>query len=94
MLVYLKCSLSEGFRASEKTAELTRYDGRIAEIRLPANSFGEIEGENYMAAGLIEYHKSSDSYLVELPYEADTGENRIWIRANDVRLELPQVVEQ
>lgn len=79
----IRCDrLEEGLRSSEVVAVFRDYRGREHYLRVEGD-FLSREGDSYLLpVGVIQADVSHHAVLVELPHEAETGANRIWVNQN------------
>lgn len=88
--VYLpevKCEISEGLTESDITVGVRDMEGRNQFIHvLP--SMVNWEGETpYLPVGVIDVDRRNSRVLIELPIEADSGVNRMWMPVSSFRVE-------
>ena len=75
----VQCDVSPGLRPSERTVAVTTVQGRREYLRLEANYLRH-EGERaYLPVGFLYEHPESNSALIELPLEADSGARRLFV---------------
>jgi hypothetical protein len=80
------CEVSEGLRHSEATVRIRDYSGR-AEFLPTDREFLTQRGDTYfLPVGLIHLDRAQGLALIELPLEADSGANRIWVQLKDLDL--------
>jgi hypothetical protein len=77
-------SVSEGLRASEALASIVDYSGRKHSIRVERDFLTEDNGTKYLPIGIVHVDPKTKAILIELPHEAETGANRLWVRANQL----------
>lgn len=88
--VYLpevRCEISEGLTESDITVCVRDADGRDQFIHvLPSmvNWVGEIP---YLPVGVINLDHRNSRVLIELPIEADSGVNRMWMPIDSFRID-------
>ncbi len=79
-MAQIRCeSVSEGLRASEALAIFRDYRGRRHFIRVERDFLSQIGGHFYLPVGVVGVDPRSRLILVELPHEAETGANRLWV---------------
>lgn len=84
---YVKCEVSQGVRDDEFTAAVTDVDG-IKQFLPVGKSFIQREGgQNYLPIGIIRVERQKQHVLIELPIEADSGVNRLWVRFESLQRE-------
>ncbi len=80
-MAQLRCeSLSEGLRASEATATFRDHAGRRHFIRVERDFLSEEGGQTYLPIGIVHLDPRTKLVLIELPHEAETGANRLWVK--------------
>ncbi len=73
------CEISPGLRPSERTVAVTSVQGRREYLRIEASYLLQ-EGEHaYLPVGFIYEHPETNSALIELPLEADSGARRLFV---------------
>ncbi len=76
----LRCEkVSEGLRASEAVATFRDYRGRRHFIRVERAFLTEEAGHSYLPIGVVHVDPRTNLVLIELPHEAETGANRLWV---------------
>ena len=76
----LRCeSASEGLRASEALAIFRDYQGRRHFLRVERDFLSEEDGRYYLPVGVVHVDPRTNMVLIELPHEAETGANRLWV---------------
>jgi hypothetical protein len=75
------CSnVTEGLRPSEVVASFVDYYGRTHFIRVESDFLSELNGHQLLPVGIVHVDPKSKAILVELPHEAETGANRLWVK--------------
>lgn len=79
--MYVKCEISEGLRASEVTVAVRDVDNRPEFLRVHREFAQQFDNQGYLPIGVVFYDRESgrDQVLIELPHEADSGTNRLWV---------------
>jgi hypothetical protein len=72
-------AVSEGLRPSEAVATLRDYHGRRHFIRVERDFLSERGGPMYLPIGVVHVDPRTRAVLIELPHEAETGANRLWV---------------
>ena len=80
---YVECAISDGLRASEVTVEVRDVDDRPEFLRVHRDFVKEFENQHYLPIGIVGQDK--DLALIELPHEADSGANRLWVDRSSLR---------
>jgi hypothetical protein len=76
---YVLCSLSDGLRPSEVTVEVRDTDGRPEFLRVHREFVKTIDNRCYLPIGVVYHDRDENRFLIELPHEADSGANRLWV---------------
>ena len=80
-MAHIRCDdLSEGLRDSEVVARFQDDRGRKHFLRVEREVLSEAEGQYCLPVGIVHVDPETKLTLVELPYEAETGANRLWVR--------------
>ncbi|OWK45818.1 hypothetical protein [Fimbriiglobus ruber] len=84
--VEIRCDdVKPGMRNSERIAVFSDHTGKKHYIRVEADFLSTIGGVHYLPVGLVQIDRDSGYRLVELPHEAETGANRLWIKPENIR---------
>jgi hypothetical protein len=87
-MAYVKCQVSEGLRPSEATVGVSGLDGSTAYLRVERYFLEQFGSDCYLPVGVVYQGKDEGGpILIELPHEADSGANRVWVAAENVRFE-------
>jgi hypothetical protein len=77
----IRCSdITAGLRPSEVVASFIDFHGRTHFIRVERDFLSESNGASFLPIGIVHVDRKSKAVLVELPHEAETGANRLWVR--------------
>jgi hypothetical protein len=80
-MAQIRCeSVSEGLRASEAVAVFRDYEGRRHFLRVERDFLSEEDGHFYLPIGVVHVDPRTKLVLIELPHEAETGANRLWVK--------------
>jgi hypothetical protein len=72
-------------RPSERTAAVKDIYGRRQFLRADEDFLTRgKDGRYYITVGLVHVDPKSKAVLIELPHEAYSGANRLWVRAEDL----------
>jgi hypothetical protein len=86
----IRCAgVSEGLRSSEAVARFVDYNGRTHFIRVERDFVEEQSGHFFLPVGIVYIDPKTKAVLVELPHEAETGANRLWVKPE----QLDELVE-
>jgi hypothetical protein len=80
-MAQIRCeSVSEGLRASEVVAVFRDYEGRRHFLRVERDFLSEKDGIFFLPIGIVHVDPRTKLILIELPHEAETGANRLWVK--------------
>ncbi len=71
--------VSEGLRPSEAVATLRDYRSRRHFIRVERDYLSVKNGDTYLPIAVVHVDPGTRAVLIELPHEAETGANRLWV---------------
>jgi hypothetical protein len=84
-MAQLHCeSVSEGLRASEGVAVFRDYQGRRHFLRVERDFLSTENGHIYLPVGVVHVDPRTSLVLIELPHEAETGANRLWVKQDQL----------
>jgi hypothetical protein len=92
MNALVACEVSEGLRPSEVTVAVDDVRGKRQFLRVPRDFPSRVDGKWFLTVGVI-YDDRSGPVLVELPHEADSGANRVWVAREDYHLSPRAAIE-
>jgi hypothetical protein len=76
----IRCeNVAQGLRASEAAASFLDFYGRKHVIRVERDFLTEKQGASFLPVGIVHVDPKTKAVLVELPHEAETGVNRLWV---------------
>lgn len=90
-MALIRCEASEGPRSGCKAVGVPSVEGHTEYLVVEDRFLIERDGERYLAVGVVGKDYRQGLTLVQLPFEADSGANRVWVRADDVVAELDEV---
>ena len=73
------CEVSAGLRESERTVGVADINGNRQYLRVPAAFLTQQEEKCYLPVGIVHQDPKTSAVLIELPQEADSGANRLWV---------------
>lgn len=77
----IRCAnVTDGLRPSEVVASFADFHGRTHFIRVEQDFLTEQEGSTFLPIGVVHVDPKNKAILVELPHEAETGANRLWVK--------------
>ena len=84
----VQCEVSEGLLESDITVWTRDVEGNDQYIHvLPSMVNGLPNGSPHLPVGVIDVDYRNKRVLIELPIEADSGVNRMWMPASSFRVE-------
>jgi hypothetical protein len=83
----VRCEVSEGLTESDVTVCIRDIDGRDQFIHVLPSMVNGVEGTRYLPVGVINLDYRNKRVLIELPIEADSGTNRMWMPIDAFRVE-------
>jgi len=88
---YVLCKVDEGLRPSEVTVELRGIGDRFEFLRVDREFVKKIGDSFYLPVGLIFKNRvdNQEIALIELPHEADSGANRLWVALSALKEDAP-----
>jgi hypothetical protein len=81
-IIYLpevECSIALGFREGELAVGVPDETRKRQHLRVNENLVASEGGKQYLAVGIVELDYKHKRALIELPHEADSGANRLWV---------------
>ncbi|MDZ4778686.1 MAG: hypothetical protein SGJ19_00360 [Planctomycetia bacterium] len=77
----IRCNKIEaGLRSSEVVARFKDYRGREHFIRVEEDFLTKEDETYFLPIGVVQVDIPHQAALIELPHEAETGANRIWVK--------------
>jgi hypothetical protein len=81
------CDVSEGLTGRDITVSITDIEGRDQYIHVLPTMVNRENRTTYLPVGIINLDYPRRRVLVELPIEADSGVNRMWMSFDAFRIE-------
>jgi hypothetical protein len=75
----IECSITPGIREDEWSVRIPDENGKRQNLRVNKSLVSERSDMHYLAIGVVDLDYKRKRALVELPHEADSGVNRLWI---------------
>ena len=76
----IRCKgLTEGLRSSEVVASFVDIHNRTHYIRVERDFLDHEGGVSFLPVGIVHVDPKTKAVLIELPHEAETGANRLWV---------------
>ncbi|MHB1787780.1 MAG: hypothetical protein ACYCS7_16925 [Acidimicrobiales bacterium] len=83
----VRCETSAGLTGNDITVGVRDIDGRDQFIHVLPSMVNWAEETAYLPVGVIELDHRKRRVLIELPIEADSGVNRMWMPVDSFRVE-------
>lgn len=81
---FVLCDIRPGLRDSEAGVTVRDINGRPQRLRIERDFLRREGGQYYLPIGIVARHPTEDRVLIELPQEADSGANRLWVSPNQL----------
>jgi hypothetical protein len=81
----VECSIAPGFREGELAVSVPDETGKRQYLRVNKNLVASEGGKHYLAVGVVQIDHKHKRVLIELPHEADSGANRLWVPFSSFR---------
>jgi hypothetical protein len=82
----LRCArVSRGLREADAIATLRDVYGRQHFLQIEKDFLAHHDSSAYLPVAFVARDRTTGAILVELPHEAETGVNRLWVAADDLR---------
>ena len=76
--------VSDGLRASEAIASVRDRGNRRHFIRVERDFLTDLPKGSYLPVGIVHVDPRAKAVLIELPHEAETGANRLWVNPDQL----------
>ncbi len=80
----LRCRISDGPRSGFKTVSVESIEGHTEHFAIEERFLAYSEGELSLPVQVVGRDRQYDTALVQLPVEADSGANRVWVRSDQI----------
>jgi hypothetical protein len=77
--------VSDGLRQTERTVAVKDIHGHRAFLRVEAGFLTEDGGKFWLPVSKVHEDKDRQIALIELPQEAESGVNRLWVPSSALR---------
>jgi hypothetical protein len=78
-LPQVRCEISEGLTDTDQTVCIQDIDGRKQYIHVLPSLVNWNADQPYLPVGIVQVDRHQGRVLIELPIEADSGTNRMWM---------------
>lgn len=76
--------ISDGLRSSEAVANIVDFKGRNHSIRVERDFLVKLGPDTFLPIGIVHVDPKTKAVLIELPHEAETGANRLWVKPDQL----------
>ena len=90
-MILVHCEVSDGPRAGFKTVGVPSIEGRREYLAIEERFLVKRNGTYLLPVEAIGKDSRYETVLVQLPFEADSGANRVWVRSGDTVQEPSEV---
>jgi hypothetical protein len=84
MIKILCDDVSPGLREADAILTLRDIHGRRHFLQIERDLLVPRNGNAYLPVGFVHRDARTGAFLIELPHEAETGVNRLWVSAESV----------
>jgi len=78
-MAQVRCEISAGLRPSEATVAVADVHDHQQCLRVERDFLTAVEGQWFLPIGVVYDDRHNPWVLIELPHEADSGANRLWV---------------
>jgi hypothetical protein len=75
----IECSIQPGFLPGEWAVSVPDEKGKRQNLRVNKSLVAQVGQKHYLGIGIVELDYKHKRALIELPHEADSGVNRLWV---------------
>ena len=83
-MTLVRCQISEGPRPGFKEVGVTSVEGHNEFLAVEERFLARRNGDILLPVEVVGRDPRHGTTLVQLPFEADSGANRVWVRSDDV----------
>lgn len=76
----LQCEVLEGPRSGFKVVGVASIEGHDEYLTIEERFLVKRRGQTLLPVGIVGKDRQHHTVLVQLPYEADSGANRVWVK--------------
>jgi hypothetical protein len=84
MIKILCEQVSPGLREADAILTFVDFNGRRHFLQIEKDLLVSRDGRTYLPVGFVHRDAPTGAFLIELPHEAETGANRLWVSADKV----------
>ena len=81
-MAYVECIVEDGLRPSEVSVGVQDMDGRRIYLRVERDF---VQKNHLLPIGIVYKDFPRKRALIELPHEADNGDNRLWVSEDQLK---------
>jgi hypothetical protein len=90
-MTLLECEILEGPRPAFKVVGVSSIEGHTEYLTIEERFLVKRNGRYLLPVSLIGKDRRHNTLLVQLPYEADSGANRVWVKGDTIVPEPDEV---
>jgi hypothetical protein len=90
-MALIPCEISEGPRPGYKVVGVKSVQGHTEYLSIEERFLARRNGDLLLPVWLIGRDQKNKTALVQLPYEADSGANRVWVNGDALREAFDEV---
>ncbi len=83
-MALVKCEVSEGPRPGFKAVGVRSIEGHVEYLAIEERFLAQRGGEYLLPVRLVGRDRRYNTALVQLPLEADSGANRVWVKSEQL----------
>jgi hypothetical protein len=83
-MAQVRCEVSDGLRPAEATVAVVDVHDRRQFLRVERDFLTAVAGQWFLPVGVAHDDRHQPWVLIELPHEADSGVNRLWVRRENL----------
>jgi hypothetical protein len=68
----------------EAAVAVSTAQGGMEYVQVPSHFLHEEDGKEYLPVSIVSVDRGSKRVLVQLPAEADSGANRVWVSRSNI----------
>jgi hypothetical protein len=84
-MAVVRCEVSNGLRPAEATVAVADVHDHRQCLRVERDFLTTVAGQWFLPVGVVYDDRSNPWVLIELPHEADSGANRLWVWREQLR---------
>jgi hypothetical protein len=87
----VRCQVSEGPRPGFKAVGIPSVEGHTEYLTIEERFLVKRNGDYLLPVGVVGTDRRHGTTLIQLPLEADSGANRVWVRSETIASEPNEV---